>query len=61
MVFFLILVAGEIGTPLLVVFNQWSYIWAVWVLPQVIIQPMYWVYYSRRWRRLSRLLGDWNR
>ena len=41
---------------------QATWIWTVWVLPNIcIIQPLTWYYYSARFRRLGNLLTQWNR
>ena len=41
---------------------QATWIWTVWVLPNIcIIQPLTWYYYSTRFRRLGALLTQWNR
>ena len=41
---------------------QATWIWTVWVLPNIcIIQPLTWYYYSVRFRRLGALITQWNR
>ena len=58
----LLLVIGGIATPILVVYDEATWLWIPWVLPNVrIIQPMVWYYYGKRCRTLGNAVKKWNR
>jgi len=61
LIWMLLLVIGAIATPLLVVYDQSTYIWMPWVLPNIcLIQPMVWYYYGKRCKTLGKAVKKWN-
>jgi len=62
LIYLLIGVIGGLGTGLMVYFDQMTYIWMVWVLPQCcFIQPLHFYFHGCRYRRLEKVLTDWYR
>merc|ERR1712098_934433 len=61
LIWMLLLVIGAIVTPILVVYDEATWIWIPWVLPNVcIIQPLVWYYYAKRCRTLGNAVKKWN-
>ena len=61
LIFLLHVIVGGVGTALLVVYEQYNYIWMVWAIPNSTLHPLFWGFYVMRMRKLRRAMGEWNR